>query len=283
METSGIAAVGRRCHDPAAGYSSMSKFMRTGLVTACCAIAIGLALAWLAVPQFGHLLLGPTPNDRVRTTHSEFAPIFTPEPFGFDAERAPAGELWTKWRRVEAALRAEMATIAQCRATPDACRSAAARQFIAIADEARMRSGRARIGAVNRAFNLAVQYVDDRDQHGVDDHWSAPLATLAAGRGDCEDYAIAKLIALREAGVADDDLRFIIVRDVKLKEYHAALAVRLDRRWIVLDNRRHAMVEDHDLAHYVPLFAIRQDIGVLQYAQAASPRRSSGRYVVSQR
>jgi len=26
----------------------------------------------------------------------------------------------------------------------------------------------------------------------VEDLWSAPLATLAAGAGDCEDYAIAK-------------------------------------------------------------------------------------------
>ena len=38
-------------------------------------------------------------------------------------------------------------------------------------------------------------------QWGVPDRWSPPLETLATGRGDCEDYAIAKYVALTAAGI----------------------------------------------------------------------------------
>ena len=40
------------------------------------------------------------------------------------------------------------------------------------------------------------------------------IATLTTGFGDCEDYAIAKYVALVEAGVAAEDVRLIIARDL---------------------------------------------------------------------
>jgi predicted transglutaminase-like cysteine proteinase len=166
-----------------------------------------------------------------------------------------------------------MDVIARCRAQPEACGSPAASQFIAIVDDARLYTGRARLGSVNRAINKAIRYASDLDQHRVEDHWNAPLASLATGHGDCEDYAIAKLVALHEAGVAEEYLRLVIVRDVKLREFHAALAAQVGGRWIVLDNRQLTMAEDSELRHFVPLFAIRQGVGVMQFAQAGSPRR----------
>jgi predicted transglutaminase-like cysteine proteinase len=193
------------------------------------------------------------------------------EPFGHPAERAPDGELWTKWRRVEAAIRDEMKIVAQCRANPDDCESTAALRFIALVDNARLFSGLERLGEVNRALNLAIRYTDDLDQHGVVDHWAAPLATLAAARGDCEDYAIAKFVALREAGVSDRDLRIVIVLDTTLDEHHAVLVARLDGRWVVLDNRRNALLDAEELRHFIPLFAINA-AGVTQFVHSA-PRR----------
>ena len=44
--------------------------------------------------------------------------------------------------------------------------------------------------------------MSDLAQWGVIDRWSAPLETFTTGRGDCEDYAIAKYVALTAAGVA---------------------------------------------------------------------------------
>jgi hypothetical protein len=82
---------------------------------------------------------------------------------------------------------------------------------------------------------------------------------LAAGAGDCEDYAIAKYVALREAGMASDDVRLMIVRDNKLHQDHAVVAARLDGHWLLLDNRRMVMVEDVDARQYQPLFEIDDD------------------------
>ena len=126
---------------------------------------------------------------------------------------------------------------------------------------------RSRLGEINRAINLAIHPVSDLAQYGEIDVWSSPLATFASGAGDCEDYAIAKFVALRLAGVAPDDLRIVIMRDTIRGEDHAVAAVRLDGRWLTLDNRRMAMVEDADVRNYRPTFVIDQT-GIMQYADA---------------
>ena len=66
----------------------------------------------------------------------------------------------------------------------------------------RARDGRARLGEINRAINLAIRPMSDLAQYGEIDVWSSPLVTFAHGAGDCEDYAIAKFVALRLAGIA---------------------------------------------------------------------------------
>jgi len=121
------------------------------------------------------------------------------------------------------------------------------------------REGRARIGAVNRAINLAIRPMSNLAQYGVPDLWTAPVETLAAGAGDCEDYAIAKYVALQESGFSDEDLRLLLVRDTPTREDHAVVAARLDGRWLLLDNRWFALVEDGELERYSPMFAIDRD------------------------
>ena len=81
------------------------------------------------------------------------------------------------------------------RPTPRTAR-AAAKKFLDVIADGRAHDGRARIGVINRAINLAIRPTSDLAQWGVADRWSAPLETLASGRGDCEDYAIAKYVAL---------------------------------------------------------------------------------------
>lgn len=193
------------------------------------------------------------------------------EPFGLFAFRAPEGGLWAKWRRLEAELSGDLDALARCRADAEAC-SAAAVRFLKIVDTAQANEGRARIASVNRSVNDAVRYVSDYEQHGVADRWSAPLATFASGQGDCEDYAIAKFLALREAGFAAQDLRLLLVRDLVSRQDHAVLAARQDGRWLVLDNRWSALIEPADLTRFMPLFAI-DDQGVKLFATpyAAQP------------
>jgi predicted transglutaminase-like cysteine proteinase len=68
---------------------------------------------------------------------------------------------------------------------------------------------------INRAINLAIRPMSDLAQWGVEDRWTAPLATLASGLGDCEDYAIVKYVALSEAGIAAEDVKLVVVRDLQ--------------------------------------------------------------------
>ena len=189
------------------------------------------------------------------------------EPFGLASVGVAAGDVLQKWQKVKADIDANAEILVRCQ-SGEPC-PPAAQGFLAVIAQGRAQSGRARIGVINRAINLAIAPMSDFAQWGVADRWSAPLATLATGRGDCEDYAIAKYVALKEAGVAEDDVRLVIVHDVAIGEDHAIVTARLDGRWIVLDNRRLALVEDVDMHRVVPLFVLDRE-GVKQFAPATS-------------
>jgi predicted transglutaminase-like cysteine proteinase len=189
------------------------------------------------------------------------------EPFGLFASKLSAGMLREKWLGVERKLDDERVQLALCDGDRERCVSPAALQLLAIVDNARARDGRARLGEINRAINLAIRPMSDLAQYGQIDVWSSPLVTFTTGAGDCEDYAIAKFVALRLAGVTPDDLRIVVMRDTIHGEDHAVVAARLDDHWLTLDNRRMAMVEDAYVRNYRPLFVIDQ-YGVMQYLDA---------------
>jgi predicted transglutaminase-like cysteine proteinase len=183
------------------------------------------------------------------------APPVGKEPFGLFTFRAPEGMLWRKWRGVEADMAREQAVLDRCRADAEGCPSYAA-QFLRLIDAVKSKSGRARLDEANRAVNAAIRYVSDYAQYGEADRWSAPLATFATAKGDCEDYAIAKYVALREAGFPREELRLVLVRDRAVRQDHAVLAAHLDDRWLILDNRRSELLADSDASSFTPLFAI---------------------------
>lgn len=160
-----------------------------------------------------------------------------------------------KWREVLARIDSEEETLAACRANLDAC-SPAARRLLQLVELGRQRAGRARLGEINRAVNLSIRAASDWSQYGVDDFWSAPLATIEKGAGDCEDYAILKYLALREAGISPDDLRLLIVSYPRRRTIHAILAVRLDGEWLLLDNLTMVMVNSLEATQYQPLIAL---------------------------
>ncbi len=170
-------------------------------------------------------------------------------PGPFRLAPSPASDRFAdKWREVSAGITEDRAVLAACRVAPVGCPDAA-RRFGALVAQAMTETGRTRLGHLNRAINLAITYTSDIVQHGREDVWSTPLATFASGMGDCEDYAIAKYVALLEAGVAMEDLRIVVV-DERWSGLHAVASVRLDGAWLVLDNRRMALIEDRDLAGY---------------------------------
>jgi predicted transglutaminase-like cysteine proteinase len=203
------------------------------------------------------------------------APMTSEEPFGLFTFRAPEGLLWVKWRGVEARIRAEAKSVEGCKSDEDRC-SSVERTFVAFARAAPTADVRTRIEIINRNVNQAIRYVSDIEQHGLVDVWSSPLETLGTGIGDCEDYAIVKFALLRDAGIAEKDLKVLLVRDTAVRQDHAVLAVRVDGRWLVLDNRRSNLSETRDLPYFMPLFAIdRNGVSLFAAPYAERPRHES--------
>jgi len=229
------------------GIGCFSRVLRTVLFA---------AVAALASPAWSFPVSSPA-GPTIQTVVQE-------EPFGRSASALEEGGLRDKWLGIARDTAKERDVLETCRADRAHCASEGALRFLSIAERARARDGLARFGEINRAINLAIRPVSDIENYGVADFWSAPLATLAKGSGDCEDYAIAKLYLLREVGVASADLRLVIVRDLKHDEDHAVVAVRFEGRWLILDNRRLVMLPDADVADYRATFVI-DDTGVRAY------------------
>lgn len=65
---------------------------------------------------------------------------------------------------------------------------------------------------VNEFFNRHIQFGEDQQIWGQGDYWASPMETLAKGKGDCEDFTIAKYFTLINTGVSNDQLRLIYVK-----------------------------------------------------------------------
>jgi predicted transglutaminase-like cysteine proteinase len=117
---------------------------------------------------------------------------------------------------------------------------------------------------INRAINFAIRPARDKAEMSASDRWDAPLESLAAGQGDCKNYAVAKYLALLEAGISATDIRLVIVHDRVVNQNHAVVTVRRDQHWLVLDNRWLALAEDTELPRFEPLAVLELD-GVEQH------------------
>jgi len=65
---------------------------------------------------------------------------------------------------------------------------------------------------VNEFWNRRMQFMEDMEAWGQSDYWATPMESLGHGKGDCEDFAIAKYFTLLSAGVEMSQLRLIYVK-----------------------------------------------------------------------
>jgi len=193
--------------------------------------------------------------------------------FGMNTEPLIGGTVFEKWSRVKAEIAQELEAVSRCRAN-GTC-TTAAQKLLDLSAEGAGRSGRARVGLINRAVDLAISPITDETQWGTPDHWSAPFETLQSGRGDCEDYAIVKYLALLEAGISEADVRIVILKNAFPNEDHAVLAVRVDGEWLILDNRTLSLVRDTDLTRAIPELILDQ-AGVRRFVSRRRNHRAAG-------
>ena len=87
-----------------------------------------------------------------------------------------------------------------------------AQQLLQVIERAAGLDEERRLGLLNGFFNQRIEFRSDLEVWGQIDYWASPLESLDKGRGDCEDYAIAKYFSLVSAGVPVAKLRLVYVR-----------------------------------------------------------------------
>lgn len=94
-----------------------------------------------------------------------------------------------------------------------------------------------KLSHVNAFYNKILP-IDDAKKYLVDDHWSTPKEFLINGRGDCEDYAIAKYFTLLETGIPKEKLFLSVVKVKGETNYHMVLLYIENKKAmpLVLDN-----------------------------------------------
>ncbi|MFC5069430.1 transglutaminase-like cysteine peptidase [Flaviflagellibacter deserti] len=129
---------------------------------------------------------------------------------------------------------------------------------------------------VNSFVNRTIAYKSDNEVYGSLDHWSKPDETLSRGKGDCEDFALLKMAALRAAGVPDDSMTLVVLRDTRRNLFHAVLSVATDKGNFILDNVRDAILPDSSLPQYRALYSMN-DRGTWIHGYPSDNKEAAGR------
>lgn len=105
---------------------------------------------------------------------------------------------------------------------------------------------------VNVEFNSSTKYISDAEQYDKEDFW----VSNNAGKGDCEDYALAKRRRLRDIFQGNKDCFRIATCWVEGEDgekgtggKHAVLTVETDQGTYVLDNRHPEVMAYPDLPY----------------------------------
>ena len=159
-----------------------------------------------------------------------------------------------KWNRLVRQIESAEHSALECLpVAAGGCSTTAWHRFI---DSLRGLDRASQLDAVNRFFNKAA-YVSDNRNYGAGDYWATPRQLMSRG-GDCEDYAIAKYLALRDLGIATGDMRIVVLKDQENNVQHAILTVEDGGRILALDNQIARVTDTRRIHYYRPLYAINE-------------------------
>lgn len=117
------------------------------------------------------------------------------------------------------------------------------------------------IRQVNRYANKKP-YILDMENYGLNDYWAAPKEFLM-NNGDCEDYAIIKMLSMKWLGYDINRMRVVVVQDTNLRIPHAVMAIEVagrekDNDILILDNQIDEVISHADIFHYVPVYSVNE-------------------------
>jgi predicted transglutaminase-like cysteine proteinase len=158
-------------------------------------------------------------------------------------------KMFPKWRGT---LRRFEDELKSCGA--DQCKK---KQWEAVIDSLRGKDLMAQLREINTEMN-DKRYITDPVNWNLPDYWATPFQFMRKN-GDCEDYAIAKYMALRDLGVSVDDMRIVVLNDLNLRIAHAVLAVYVNGKPYILDNQISKVVPASSIHHYQPVYSINEN------------------------
>jgi predicted transglutaminase-like cysteine proteinase len=193
-------------------------------------------------------LLGTVPAAAAATT--------PPQLFGTAEFRVDSLAALPQWQQVLRRIAAESPLYRACAEAADTCPTKSAIAWQALLKSEAGQPRLAQLQAINQFFNQ-WQYRTDEQNYGERDYWATPLEFLRRS-GDCEDYAIAKYVSLRQLGFGAEELRLVVLHDIVRDLPHAVLAVYLDGQIYILDNLTTAVLPQEQVSHYVPYYSVNE-------------------------
>ena len=147
-----------------------------------------------------------------------------PPLFGMDTEPLRAGNVLEKWSRANVEIARELEALDRCHSQRGPA-PADAQRLIDLSAEGAGRSGRASRGIDQQSGRSRHPPRSATRHNGASRIIGVlPFETLRSGRGDCEDYAIVKYLALQEAGIPTGDLKIVVLKNAFPNEDHAVVA-----------------------------------------------------------
>ncbi|MCW9047597.1 MAG: transglutaminase-like cysteine peptidase [Gammaproteobacteria bacterium] len=98
-------------------------------------------------------------------------------------------------------------------------------------------------------------YILDIENYGLKDYWATPREFLY-NNGDCEDYAITKMLSLKILGFNMSGIRLVVLQDTNLRIPHAVLALNTKNDILIMDNQVDEVISHKHVLHYVPIYAL---------------------------
>lgn len=122
-----------------------------------------------------------------------------------------------------------------------------------------------RIKNGKRVLDYMISGLDQRLYGG--EYFASPLETMKNRAGDCDDYVVAKYLALKELGFHEDDLRFAVVENttpiaadegITQRPLHAVLLVNTAEGLYILDNNAPYLSKEDDNTKYKMLYSMNE-------------------------
>ncbi|HHO59443.1 MAG TPA: hypothetical protein ENJ64_04315 [Thiotrichales bacterium] len=130
-------------------------------------------------------------------------------------------------------------------------------EWLAFLDTLRDLPADEQIRQVNRFANEHA-YILDQENYGIADYWATPREFLH-NDGDCEDYAIIKMLSLKWLGYDVNRMRVVVVQDTNLRTAHAVMSIEREDDVLILDNQISEVLSHTAIFHYVPVYSVNEN------------------------